>query len=248
MEFFDSDSGLVKIVFLGTGDAFNTNGRLFTSVLVVSSFFRILLDCGPHVIYALERLGYPINSVTHVLVTHLHGDHAAGLPFLQLNITHRDRGEITVVGPSGIEVFIKETYSRFFKMSDEAPFKFGQPSDGDLPFNLHHIEGSHPVVAYIYRLEVDGRSIVYTGDTAKVDLSKFARGADLLIHEASSLSPRAGEFGHSTPFEAAETAASSKVGQLALVHAPDFPLDTEKSVKSIFPETLFPKDFDSIEI
>ncbi len=238
----------MKIIFLGTGDAFNTDGRLFTSVLVISNLFRILLDCGPHVVYALELLGYPVDTITHVLVTHLHGDHAAGLPFLKLNLTHKHRGEITIVGPDGVDSFIKETYARFFKMSDEASFKFKQLGDGGLPFNLRYIEGSHPVPAYIYRLEVDNRSIVYTGDTAKVDLSKFARGADILIHEASSLSPRSGEFGHSTPFEAAEVAASSGVKQLALVHAPVFPPDTEKAVRSIFPETLFPKDLDIIEI
>ena len=239
---------MVKLIFLGTGDAFNTDGRLFTSVLVISNLFRILLDCGPHVVYALERLGYPVNTVTHVIITHLHGDHAAGLPFLKLNLTHKYRGEITVVGPDGVDSFIKETYARFFKISDEEPFKFRQPGDGGLPFNLSRIEGSHPVPAYIYRLEVDDRSIVYTGDTAKVDLSKFARGADILIHEASSLSPRAGEFGHSTPFEAAEVAASSGVKQLALVHSPTYPPDTAKAVRSIFPETLFPNDLDIIEI
>ncbi len=207
-----------------------------------------MLDCGPHTIYALERLGYPANTISHVLITHLHGDHAGGLPFLHLNLTHKNRGEITVVGPDDVASFIKETYARFFKTSDEAPFKFEEPSSRSLPFNLRYLAGVHPVPAYIYRLEVDGVSMVYTGDTAKVDLSNFAKDADILIHEASSLSPRSGEFGHSTPLEAAEVAVSSRVKRLALVHTPGFPQDIQSKVRLVFAETLFPNDLDTIEI
>lgn len=237
----------MRLIFLGTGDAFNSGGRFFTSILIDGSL-RILLDCSPNVVYALEKIRYPVNTISHILITHVHGDHAGGLPFILLNLTHKNRGKITIIGPDELKEFIIDTYTLFFRNEDALNVFRLYPPDSKLPFRLRYIEGVHPVTSYIYRLEIDGKSIVYTGDTAKVDLSSFARDADILIHEASSLAPHAGEFGHSTPFEAAESAASSGVKQLALVHSPRFSSEAKKRVKSIFPNIVFPEDLQVVEI
>ncbi|MCW4052781.1 MAG: ribonuclease Z [Candidatus Bathyarchaeota archaeon] len=67
-----------------------------------------------------------------------------------------------------------------------------------------------------------GRKIVYTGDTMFSNaLVEFARDADLLIHDCTfddDLSERAIEDGHSTPSQAAKTAAKSNVNRLILTH------------------------------
>ena len=49
--------------------------------------------------------------------------------------------------------------------------------------------GNHSVLDYIYKIEIDGITVVYTGDTRKIDLSTFAKNADYLFHEAGEIDP-----------------------------------------------------------
>jgi ribonuclease Z len=99
-----------------------------------------------------------------------------------------------------------------------------------------------------------GRKLVISGDTVPCEALKVAaHGADVLIHEATFAEEeleRAAETGHSTAGQAATLALESEVGLLALTHLsarhPAAVLRDE--ARAIFPETVLPRDFDSIEI
>ncbi len=99
-----------------------------------------------------------------------------------------------------------------------------------------------------------GRKIVISGDTAPCQATEvFAHEADLLVHEATFLDDelaRARETGHSTARQAAEVAASADVRLLALTHLSTryFPRDIRDEARAVFPETLVPRDFDTIEV
>jgi len=99
-----------------------------------------------------------------------------------------------------------------------------------------------------------GRRVVITGDTAPCEMTRaVAHQADLLVHEATfsaEEAERARETGHSTARGAAELAASSEVGLLALTH-----LSTRygggelrDEARAAFERTVVPRDFDRIEI
>jgi len=80
-----------------------------------------------------------------------------------------------------------------------------------------------------------------------------ARGADVLVHEATFLEDereRARETAHSTAREAAEIARDAEVGMLALTHLSSryFGPDAAREARAVFPETVVPKDFDIIEL
>jgi ribonuclease Z len=99
-----------------------------------------------------------------------------------------------------------------------------------------------------------GRRIVYTGDTAPCQATEvFAHEADLLVHEATFLDDelaRARETGHSTARQAAEVASAAGVKLLALTHLSTryFPRDIRDEARGVFPDTLVPRDFDTIEV
>lgn len=105
-----------------------------------------------------------------------------------------------------------------------------------------------------------GASIVYCTDTVFSEAAvALAKGADLLIHEATfahAEAEMAYQRQHSTSTMAAQTAAEAGVGQLVLTHlspryAPGNPLtpnDLLKEAQSIFPNTILAKDFLSLEV
>jgi ribonuclease Z len=99
-----------------------------------------------------------------------------------------------------------------------------------------------------------GRKVVVSGDTAPAaTVLDAARGADVLVHEATFCEDereRARETSHSTAAEAAELAREAGVGLLALTHLSPryFASDVLREARAIFPETVVPRDFDTIEV
>ena len=96
--------------------------------------------------------------------------------------------------------------------------------------------------------------MVIAGDTAPApSVLEAARGADLLVHDATFLEDeraRAHETAHSTAQEAAELARDAGVTMLALTHLSNryFGPEAAREARAVFPETVVPRDFDVIEI
>lgn len=108
---------------------------------------------------------------------------------------------------------------------------------------------------YVFRIEVNDKALVYATDTegyagGDARLINFARGADLLIHDAqyepeeyvAAGYPKQG-FGHSTYEMAAEVARQAKVGRLVLFHHDPLHDDDriariEKKAKKLFPQAV----------
>ncbi len=99
-----------------------------------------------------------------------------------------------------------------------------------------------------------GRKVVLSGDTApSPTVLEAARGAEVLVHEATFLEEereRAQETAHSTALDAAEIAREAEVGLLALTHLSNryFGPEVVREARTIFPETVVPKDFDVIDV
>jgi ribonuclease Z len=99
-----------------------------------------------------------------------------------------------------------------------------------------------------------GRKIVISGDTAPSETLRVASyRADLLIHEATFAEEeldRAAQTGHSTAGQAAQLARDAEATLLALTHfSTRYPVGLLRDeARAIFPNTVVPRDFDSIEI
>ena len=186
----------MRVRFLGSGDAFGSGGRLQTCILIESGQLRFLLDCGASSLIALKRARVDPSDIDVVLVTHLHGDHFGGLPFMVLDgqFSRRSR-PLLVAGPPGLGERATQAMEVFFPGSSRAPRRFdttfqeleaGTPTAVG-PLRVTGFEVVHPCGAppYALRIEVDGRTIVYSGDTEWTDrLVSAAAGADLFICEA----------------------------------------------------------------
>ena len=70
-----------RVDLLGTGNAFLPRGRLHSMALLDGQH---LIDASPTALVALRRAGRSPADLRTILITHLHGDHVFGLPFLLL--------------------------------------------------------------------------------------------------------------------------------------------------------------------
>src|SRR2546423_3004329 len=92
----------VVVRFLGTGDAFGSGGRFQTCIHVDTGSNAFLIDCGASSLVAMKRYEVDPARVSTVLVTHLHGDHFGGVPFLVLEGQFSKRSApLAVAGPPG---------------------------------------------------------------------------------------------------------------------------------------------------
>jgi len=189
----------VKVTILGCGDAFGAAGRMHSSYLVETPRCTVLVDCGPTILQALKRLRIDPGRIDFVVLSHLHGDHFGGLPFLYMEYRYeapRSR-PLTVYGPRGTAVTTQRLFEVLYEKTAHEPMNFPldyveleagmEKTAGDVrirPFAVPHVSELHCLG---YRLEADGRVIVYSGDSAWSDeFIKQVRGADLFLCECST--------------------------------------------------------------
>ena len=123
----------MRLVLLGTGDSFCSDGRGSTSILIDGSA-RILLDCPPQIVYALRSNGYSPNDVNHVLISHTHGDHVVGLVFLAECLLYKDKGILDIYGPKGLKSLVYGLYHMLFPRADLSKVLNFLPDLSGLPF------------------------------------------------------------------------------------------------------------------
>ena len=94
----------MDLTFIGSGNAFGSGGRFNTCFLLQGESRRLLIDCGATSLVALQRAGIDHNDIDGVVVSHLHGDHFGGLPFLLLDAQHLSKRErpLFLWGPPGL--------------------------------------------------------------------------------------------------------------------------------------------------
>jgi len=187
----------MQLQFVGCGDALGSGGRYNTCFHVIGDRVNFLIDCGASSLPALKRLDIARNDIDLILITHFHGDHFGGLPFLLLDAQFTRRARpLVIAGPSGIETRLPQLMEVMFEHSSKTKQRFElsvvalKPKEkrafgavSVTPFPVIHGESGGPFLAY--RIEAEGRTIAYSADTEWTEtLIPAARGADLFIAEA----------------------------------------------------------------
>jgi ribonuclease Z len=97
-----------NLTILGSGAALPTATRGTTAQYIECNNRHILIDCGEGTQSQIRKFGIKLQKITHILISHLHGDHFFGLPGLlsTMNLLGRNQG-ITVYGHPELEQLIK---------------------------------------------------------------------------------------------------------------------------------------------
>lgn len=187
----------MQLQFVGCGDALGSGGRLNTCFHITGDNVNFLIDCGASSLPGLKRLGIVRDEIDLILITHFHGDHFGGLPFLLLDaqFTRRSR-PLVIAGPAGIETKLAQLMETLFEHSSKTRPRFDlsvvelspeqSRSFGEVkvtPYPVVHGESGGPFLAY--RIEAEGRVIAYSADTEWTEtLIAAAANTDLFIAEA----------------------------------------------------------------
>lgn len=261
------------VALLGTkgGPAIRTGSPNPTSSVLCLGGTWVVVDCGLGVTRGIVDQGLALRDLSTIFVTHLHSDHYLELgPLLHTAWTAGLKTPVTVWGPSGLAAswagFVTALQADIdLRIEDE-----GRPDLRDLVrfetirpgadfaaggMTVAALPALHPPLdeAWALSFAAAGKRVVFSGDTAvNPALVDFARGADLLVHEAmleagvEALVARVGNGddrlrrhllrSHTPAADAARTAAEAGVKALALHHLlpsddPDFgPEDWHRAV------------------
>jgi ribonuclease BN (tRNA processing enzyme) len=186
----------LTVQFLGSGDAFGSGGRLQACILLRSEGGELLLDCGASSLIAMKRAGVDPSSIGYVALSHLHGDHFGGVPFLVLDgqFSRRER-PLVVAGPRGVEQRVLAAMEVLFPGSSSVARRFpvefvefdpARPTRlGAAEIAAYEVDHASGAPALALRVAMGGRVVAYSGDTAWTPtLVEAARGSDLFICEA----------------------------------------------------------------
>lgn len=218
----------VRVTFLGSGDAFAGGGRFQACLHLAGGDEPLLLDCGATTLVALRRAQIDPGSIGFVALSHLHGDHFAGLPWLILDGQFSERTRpLEIAGPPGVRERVERTFEALYPgatgVQRAFPTNFAELSERTAcelgparitPFEVRHSSGAP---SYALRIEYGGKVIAYSGDTEWTDvLIDVADGADLFVCECNFYDLRAP--GHLNYLTLAEKRPQINCDRIVLTH------------------------------
>ncbi len=190
----------MRLQVLGCGDAFGSGGRFNTCFHVTAGRGCFLVDCGASSLIAIRRFGVDPNGIDTVFLTHLHGDHFGGLPWLILDgqLVSGRTTPLTIVGPKGTRDRLTAAMEALFPGSSTIERRFtvevreieagARTEIGPVAvtaFLMRHPSGAP---AHALRLESENKVLAYTGDTEWVEaIIEAGREADLMIAEGYTI-------------------------------------------------------------
>jgi ribonuclease BN (tRNA processing enzyme) len=254
------------LVLLGTkgGPAIRKGGPSPTANLLLIGGYPYVIDCGLGVTRGLVEAGLALPELRSIIITHLHSDHVLEMgPLIHTAWTAGLKEKVVVHGPAGTAAvwqgFLASlSYDIAIRIEDEGRpdlarmVEVREYGDGavftDERVKLTALRVLHPPVTDCFALRFDHGigSVVFSADTTYFPpLAEFARGADILVHEAiyepgvDRLVARVGNgarlkqhllASHTLAEDVGRIASKAGVGLLALHHLvpADDPLVTEQ--------------------
>src|SRR5438270_13702382 len=116
----------MRLTVVGCGDAFGSGGRYNTCFRLEAAGKTFLIDCGASTHVALNAHGIDPNTIDAIVLSHLHGDHFGGIPFLLLQgqfLSRRER-PLTIAGPPGTRARLDAALEVFFPGSTGTKWRF----------------------------------------------------------------------------------------------------------------------------
>lgn len=222
-----------SLTVLGCSPSWQNVGECCSAYLVDASDTRLLIDCGNGAFSRLrEHTDYA--SIDAIAITHTHGDHMLDLlPFAYALLYSPRALEVglrkpTLLLPPGARERIRQIFGLIDRAEllddayDVVEYEAAEPVQvGSLVLEFAEVPHFVPTHAVSVRTQAGGRFVFGADHRPCGEIVDFARGADLLMLEATLLVPETGVRGHMTSAEAAAVAQEAGVDRLVLTHMSD---------------------------
>lgn len=237
-------SGL-ELTILGTGDAFASHGRFQSGYIIDGPGYRILMEVGPTSLCAMKRMDFKPADIDMVLISHLHGDHFGGMPFLLLDYLYESprRKPLTIVGPPHLEERTWRLFRTMFpgtkpdlqRLLSKLKFAVVEPGSNVKigPVRIRAMRTPHMKrdFSLAYRIEMGGKSLAFSGDSGWTEeLLPFVAGADLFLCECTYFESTQLDFHMNYP-QLDANRARFDVGRMILTHVGREVLEHNDEVK-----------------
>jgi len=246
----------MEITFVGTSSCIPDIGSETASFVING---RHLVDTGWCAVLRMRRYGLDPLGLESIILTHLHQDHYIGLAQLLFYIGLKRHGgaavrPLHIIGPGEHLAHVVNAALEFLQIPRFPELKVDyilvplSPGHGfefdDLRLETcaaQHVSGEgvpEPALAYRVTENTTGVSFTFTGDTSfHPPIAKFAKGSQLLIHDAAHTSAR----------DAATIARMAGVKRLLLIHYSQSEADSLlAAARDTFPETYLASEGDTI--
>jgi ribonuclease BN (tRNA processing enzyme) len=225
----------MRLTILGSGTCVPYHRRGSSSYALQLSKSTILLDCGNGATWKLGKMGINYLDVDHIFITHFHPDHTADLiPFLFATkyANQSDRTKpLNIWGPTGFASFFSGLTKAYGDWIVPQALKVNEFEKTEIHFEdfvLKTTHTPHTENSLAYRIDSEGRSLVYTGDTDYSEsLVKLAENSDILLIECSMPDDLKVE-GHLTPAGVSRIANESGAKKIILTHL--YPVCDERDI------------------
>lgn len=198
----------MQLTVIGSSDAFNSAGRAHSCYwLSGAGAGELMVDFGATALHALKRHGKDPRTLAGIAITHLHGDHVGGFPFLFIDgmFNQIRDSPLAILGPSGTTEKLETIYRVAYGDLADRPPPYGVTVRELLPGGEAELVGARvrgfaadhmdpPSQPLCLRISgAGGRTVAFSGDTAMCEgLFAAAAGADLLVAECTSMRQPAG--------------------------------------------------------
>ncbi|KUO05595.1 MBL fold metallo-hydrolase [Streptomyces caeruleatus] len=225
---------LLRLTVLGSATPYASVDNPCSGYLLSSAGTKVWMDAGSGTLAQLQRHAR-LDQLDAIWISHLHADHSADLLTAYYAALHADlqlAAPIPLYAPPGIADRLAHFLTNGPTRSPvESAFAIHELADGHQThigaLTLTSRAVAHGLPAFAVRIETEGRSLVYSGDTAPcVNLTRLAEACDVLLCEAESAdAPAENEQVHQvhhTPENAGDTADAARAGRLIVTHVGPF--------------------------
>ena len=234
----------------------------------------IVLDAGTGIFQLAQTLTAEMPLTTHLFISHTHWDHIQGLPFfipmfVPGNTVRIHGAADPTTGRDIREVLVRQMEYAYFPVREaelKARLEYTSLREGQTvtigPTRVSNLLMGHPVLNFGYRIECNGKSLVFTGDhewayniyppgddyhdeyaalvaEKRQSVIDFFRDADaLIIDSAYTLDeyPAKRGWGHGTFDSSIAAAREAGVTQAYLTHHE--PTRSDERLETVFAEAL----------
>lgn len=215
----------MKLTTIGFWGGYPKANEASAGYILQHKGFNLVIDFGSGVLSKMQNFLSP-EQIDAVILSHYHADHVADIGVLQhARFIKSFLGEKPKCLPIYGHKLEEQEFSKLtYKDITKGVAYDGQSSLTVGPFQVQFLQTNHPVPCFAVRIEADGKTVVYTGDTSfKEELISFSHDADLLLCECNFYGNQDGKnAGHMNSMDAGTLAQKAKVKQLILTHLPHY--------------------------